>query len=57
MIGAFKARLGLNVIASIIASAFFLAAGFILGKLKERRAVRPESDGTFLPFTVTAKTL
>ena len=37
MINALQGELGLNVIASIIASAFFLAAGFIWGKYKERR--------------------
>src|SRR4030095_17061614 len=37
MIGAFQSEIGVNVIASIIASAFFLAAGFIWGKYKERR--------------------
>ena len=44
-----------NVIASIIASAFFLVAGFIWGKYKERRRKfgRNLEDYDFYPFTVT----
>ena len=44
-----------NVIASIIASAFFLAAGFIWGKYKERRRKfgRNLEEYDFYPFTVT----
>ena len=44
-----------NVIASIIASAFFLVAGFIWGKYKERRRRfgRKLEDYDFYPFTVT----
>src|ERR1700719_5025881 len=44
-----------HVIASIIASAFFLAAGFIWGKYKERRRKfgRNLDDYDFYPFTVT----
>ena len=44
-----------NVIASIIASAFFLGAGFIWGKYKERRRKfgRNLEEYDFYPFTVT----
>jgi predicted transcriptional regulator YheO len=44
-----------NVIASIIASAFFLVAGFIWGKYKERRRKfgRNLDEYDFYPFTVT----
>src|SRR6202045_4740736 len=44
-----------NVIASIIASLFFLAAGFIWGKYKERRRRfgRNLEEYDFYPFTVT----
>jgi predicted transcriptional regulator YheO len=44
-----------NVIASIIASAFFLVAGFIWGKYKERRRKfgRNLEEYDFYPFTVT----
>src|ERR1700736_1788715 len=44
-----------NVIASIIASAFFLAAGFVWGKYKERRRKfgRNLEEYDFYPFTVT----
>src|SRR6202045_952629 len=44
-----------NVIASIIASAFFLAAGFIWGKYKERRRKfgRNLEEYDFYPFTVS----
>src|SRR5437879_5311066 len=37
MISALEGEIGINVIASIIASLVFLAAGFIWGKYKERR--------------------
>ena len=44
-----------NVIASIIASAFFLVAGFIWGKYKERRRTfgRNLEEYDFYPFTVS----
>src|SRR5437660_11822665 len=44
-----------NVVASIIASAFFLVAGFIWGKYKERRRTfgRNLEEYDFYPFTVT----
>src|SRR3984893_12428286 len=44
-----------NVIASIIASAFFLVAGFIWGKYKERRRKfgRNLEEYDFYPFTVS----
>ncbi|HEY6112183.1 MAG TPA: PAS domain-containing protein [Chthoniobacterales bacterium] len=55
MIGAFQSELGLNVIASIIASAVLLAAGFIWGKYKERQRKfgRNLEEYDFYPFTVT----
>jgi predicted transcriptional regulator YheO len=55
MIGAFQSEIGVNVIASIIASAFFLAAGFIWGKYKERRRKfgRNLEEYDFYPFTVS----
>jgi predicted transcriptional regulator YheO len=55
MINALQGELGLNVIASIIASAFFLAAGFVWGKYKERRGKfgRNLEEYDFYPFTVT----
>ena len=55
MINALQSELGLNVIASIIASAFFLAAGFVWGKYKERRGKfgRNLEEYDFYPFTVT----
>ena len=37
MISALQGEIGINVIASIIASLVFLAAGFVWGKYKERR--------------------
>ena len=37
MIKALQSEISLNVIASIIASLFFLAAGFLWGKYKEQR--------------------
>src|SRR5919108_1896938 len=44
-----------NVIASIIASAIFLAVGFVWGKFKERRRKfgRNLEEYDFYPFTVT----
>ena len=55
MIGAFQSELGINVIASIIASLFFLTAGFVWGKYKERRRKfgRNLEEYDFYPFTVT----
>ena len=55
MIGAFQNELGINLIASGIASAFFLAAGFVWGKYKERRRKfgRNLEDYDFYPFTVS----
>ncbi len=55
MINAFQSELGINVIASIIASLFFLAAGFVWGKYKERRRKfgRNLEEYDFYPFTVT----
>ena len=55
MIGALKDEIGINVIASIIASIVFLVAGFIWGKYKERRRKfgRNLEEYDFYPFTVT----
>jgi predicted transcriptional regulator YheO len=55
MIGALKDEIGINVIASVIASAVFLVAGFIWGKYKERRRKfgRNLEEYDFYPFTVT----
>ena len=55
MIAAFQDEIGINVIASIIASAVFLAAGFIWGKYKERRRKfgRNLEEYDFYPFTVS----
>src|SRR6266704_1441205 len=55
MISALQGELGLNVIASIIASAVFLAAGFVWGKYKERRRKfgRYLEEYDFYPFTVS----
>jgi predicted transcriptional regulator YheO len=55
MINALQSELGLNVIASIIASGFFLAAGFVWGKYKERRRKFGKNleEYDFYPFTVT----
>src|SRR3989440_9782432 len=55
MIGALQGEIGINVIASIIASVVFLAAGFIWGKYKERRRKfgRNLEEYDFYPFTVT----
>ena len=55
MINALQSEIGINVIASIIASAFFLVAGFLWGKYKERRRKfgRNLEEYDFYPFTVT----
>jgi hypothetical protein len=55
MISALQSEIGINVIASIIASAFFLAAGFVWGKYKERRRKfgRNLEEYDFYPFTVS----
>src|SRR5205809_5318786 len=55
MISALQGEIGINVIASIIASLVFLAAGFVLGKYKERRRKfgRNLDEYDFYPFTVT----
>src|SRR3984893_10918195 len=55
MINALQSEIGINVIASIIASLVFLAAGFLLGKYKERRRKfgRNLDEYDFYPFTVT----
>ena len=55
MIKALQSELGINVIASIIVSLVFLAAGFLLGKYKERRRKfgRNLDEYDFYPFTVT----
>jgi predicted transcriptional regulator YheO len=55
MIRGFQSEIGINVIASIIASAVFLVAGFLWGKYKERRRKfgRNLEEYDFYPFTVT----
>jgi predicted transcriptional regulator YheO len=55
MINALQSELGINVVASIIASLVFLAAGFVWGKYKERRRKfgRNLEEYDFYPFTVT----
>ena len=55
MIKALQSELGINVIASIIVSLIFLAAGFVLGKYKERRRKfgRNLDEYDFYPFTIT----
>jgi predicted transcriptional regulator YheO len=55
MINALQSEIGMNVIASIIASAVFLVAGFIWGKYKERRRKfgRRIEEYDFYTFTVT----
>src|SRR5947207_8362736 len=55
MISALQGEIGINVIASIIASLVFLAAGFVWGKYKERRRKfgRNLDEYDFYPFTVT----
>lgn len=55
MIKALQSELSINVIASIIVSLLFLAAGFAWGKYKERRRKfgRNLEEYDFYPFTVT----
>src|SRR5260370_21052969 len=55
MISALQGEIGINVIASIIASLVFLAAGFVWGKYKERRRKfgRHLDEYDFYPFTVS----
>src|SRR5207247_6377744 len=55
MINALQSDIGVNVIAVIIASLFFLAAGIAWGKYKERRRKfgRNLDEYDFYPFTVT----
>src|ERR1700693_4182992 len=55
VINALQGEIGINVIASIIASAFFFVAGFICGKYKERQRKfgRNLEDYDFYPFTVS----
>src|SRR5205085_3425799 len=55
MIKGLQSEIGVNVIASIIASLVFLAAGFIWGKYKERRRQfgRNLEEYDFYPFTVS----
>jgi len=55
MFDALQSEIGINVIASIIASAVFLIAGFLWGKYKERRRKfgRNLEEYDFYPFTVT----
>src|SRR5437660_2926150 len=55
MIKALQSELGINVIASIIASLVFLVAGFIWRKYKERRRQfgRNLDEYDFYPFTVS----
>jgi hypothetical protein len=55
MISALQGEIGINVIASIIASLVFLAAGFAWGKYKERRREfgRNLDEYDFYPFTVS----
>jgi predicted transcriptional regulator YheO len=53
MISAFQSDLAINVIASIVASAILLAAGFLWGKYKERRKFgRNLEEYDFYPFTI-----
>jgi len=55
MIKAVQSELTINVVASIIVSLLFLAAGFIWGKYKERRRKfgRNLEDYDFYPFTIS----
>src|ERR1700757_5111072 len=55
MIKALQSELSINLIASIIVSLLFLAAGFAWGKYKERRRKfgRNLEEYDFYPFTVT----
>ncbi|MEY2539837.1 MAG: hypothetical protein QOG67_3577 [Verrucomicrobiota bacterium] len=53
MIAALETDIAINVIASIIASAVLIAAGFVWGKYKERRKFgRNLEEYDFYPFTV-----
>ena len=50
---ALQSEIGINVIASIIASIVFLIAGFVWGKYKERRKFgRRLEEYDFYPYTV-----
>src|SRR2546426_12206087 len=55
MIKVLQSELSINVIASIIVSLVFLAAGFLWGKYKERRRKfgRNLEEYDFYPFTVS----
>ncbi len=55
MIKGLQSEISINVIASIIASLFFLAAGFLWGKYKERRRKfgRNLEEYDFYPFIVS----
>src|SRR5262249_776759 len=55
MIKALQSELGVNVVASVIVSLLFLAAGFAWGKYKERRRKfgRNLEEYDFYPFTVS----
>ena len=57
MIKVLQSELSINVVASIIVSLFFLAAGFLWGKYKERRRKfgRNLEEYDFYPFTVSRK--
>src|SRR2546427_696779 len=58
MIGAFQSDLAINVIASIMASAILLAAGFFWGKYRERRKYRPKLEEYDLyPFAVNRENI
>ncbi len=53
MIKGFGGDITVNVIASIIASAILLAAGFLWGKYKERRRYgRKLEEYDFYPYTI-----
>jgi predicted transcriptional regulator YheO len=53
VMGTFSSDITLNVIASIIASAFLLLVGFLWGKYKERRKFgRNLDEYDFYPFTI-----
>src|SRR3954447_6799147 len=51
----FQSELSVNIIASLIVSAFFLGLGYLWGKYKERRRKfgRNLEEYDFYPFTVT----
>ena len=55
MIKALQSELSINIVASIVVSLLFLAAGFAWGKYKERRRKfgRNLEEYDFYPFTVT----